>query len=42
MLGLIHPAGEAEPLFYTARLITFMLIAMGIVLKNRPDRREPH
>ena len=38
MLGLIRPADEAEPLFYTARFITFMLIVVGIVLKNRPGR----
>ena len=41
MLGLVHPADEAEPLFYTARFITFMLIVVGIVLKNRPDRGKP-
>ena len=38
ILGLVHPTDEAEPLFYTARFITFMLIVIGIVLKNRPDR----
>ncbi len=41
MLGLGHPADEAEPLFYMARFVTFMLIVIGIVLKNRPDRRKP-
>jgi hypothetical protein len=38
VLGLVHPSDEAEPLFYMARLATFMLIAAGIALKNRPDR----
>lgn len=36
VLGLVHPTDEAEPLFYMARLTTFILIAVGIVLKNRP------
>jgi uncharacterized membrane protein HdeD (DUF308 family) len=38
ILGLIHPTDETEPLFYAARFITFMLIAVGIILKNRPER----
>jgi uncharacterized membrane protein HdeD (DUF308 family) len=38
VLGLVHPTDEAEPLFYTARFATFLLIVVGIVLKNRPDR----
>ena len=38
---MFHPDDEAEPLFYTARFITFMLIVVGIVLKNRPDRGKP-
>jgi uncharacterized membrane protein HdeD (DUF308 family) len=38
MLGLVHPSDEAEPLFYMGRLTTFALIAVGIGLKNRPDR----
>jgi hypothetical protein len=42
LLGAIHPADETEPLFYTARFITFMLIVVGIFLKNRPDRRKDH
>jgi hypothetical protein len=37
-LGLVHPSDETEPLFYLARLATFMLIAAGIVLKNRPTK----
>ena len=36
VLGLVHPTDEAEPLFYTARFVTFTLIIVGIVLKNRP------
>lgn len=35
ILGLFHPADEAEPLFYTARFIAFLLIVVGIVIKNR-------
>ncbi len=38
VLGLIHPTSEAEPLFFMARLATFALIAVGIVLKNRPGK----
>ena len=37
-LGMLHPGDETEPLFYMARFVTFVLIAAGIVLKNRPDR----
>jgi hypothetical protein len=38
VLALVHPSDEAEPLFYMCRFATFALIAVGIVLKNRPDR----
>jgi hypothetical protein len=38
MLGLGHPSDEAETLFYLGRFATFALIAVGIVLKNRPNR----
>lgn len=38
MLGMVHPSEETEPLFYMGRLATFALIAVGIILKNRPDR----
>jgi uncharacterized membrane protein HdeD (DUF308 family) len=38
VLGLAHPTDETEPLFYMARFVTFALIAVGIVLKNRPGR----
>lgn len=39
-LGLSHVSDENEPLFYLARLITFALIIVAIVNKNRPGR--PH
>jgi hypothetical protein len=29
---------EAEPLFYLARLVTFGLIIVAIIQKNRPGR----
>lgn len=35
-LGIAHVSEEAEPLFYLARLITFALIIVGIIVKNRP------
>ena len=38
LLGVLHPSGETEPLFYMGRFATFALIAAGIVLKNRPNR----
>jgi uncharacterized membrane protein HdeD (DUF308 family) len=41
ILGLVHPSDEAEPLLYMARFATFALIAVGIVLKNRPGRSRP-
>jgi Family of unknown function (DUF5985) len=40
MLGLVHPSDETEPLFYMGRFATFALIAVGIVLKNRPNRSK--
>jgi hypothetical protein len=39
LLGLTNVTGEEEPLFYLARLLTFVLIIVGIVQKNR--RRQP-
>lgn len=41
VLGLTEISDEAEPLFYSARLVTFGLIIVAIVLKNRlgQDRR---
>lgn len=37
VLGCIQVSAEAEPLFYLARLVTFGLIIVGIVQKNRPS-----
>ncbi len=39
VLGLHGPTGEMEPLYYVARLVTFLLILAAIVLKNR--RKPP-
>jgi hypothetical protein len=36
-LGLMHVNGETEPLFYLGRLVSFGLIIVAIVQKNRPD-----
>jgi len=41
VLGMSHPSDEAEPLFYLARLIMFVLIIVAIVQKNRPSRHGP-
>lgn len=38
VLGLSQVSDETEPLFYLARLVTFALIIIGIVQKNRPRR----
>jgi hypothetical protein len=35
-LGLTRPSDETEPLFYLARLVTFALIIVAIIQKNRP------
>jgi hypothetical protein len=40
VLGLAHVPDETEPFYYVPRLITFGLIILAIVLKNRP-RRQP-
>jgi hypothetical protein len=34
-----HTADEAEPLYYLPRLIAFSLIALAVILKNRPSGR---
>ena len=39
VLGLGHVSNEAEPLFYLARLVTFGLIILAIIQKNRPGKR---
>jgi hypothetical protein len=36
-LGLVHINSEMEPFFYLGRLVSFGLIIMAIVQKNRPD-----
>lgn len=38
VLGLWRVAEETEPLIYLARLVTFGLIIVAIVQKNRPTR----
>lgn len=40
MLALRHMSDETEPLYYSARLVTFGLIIVAIVLKNRSTRRD--
>ena len=37
--GLSPVSDEREPLVFVPRLITFALIILAIVLKNRPSRR---
>ena len=39
VLGLFPISDEAAPLFYLARLVTFALIIIAIVQKNRPGKR---
>ena len=38
LAGMDQVEGEAEPLFYVARLISFALIIVAIAQKNRPAR----
>ena len=38
LLGLTNVSAEQEPLFYLARLVTFGLIIIAIVQKNRPKQ----
>jgi hypothetical protein len=38
LLGLSRVPDEAEPLVYVARLITFGLIIVAIINKNRPGK----
>jgi uncharacterized membrane protein HdeD (DUF308 family) len=37
-LGFVQVANDAEPAVYLSRLVTFGLIVIAIVQKNRPDR----
>jgi uncharacterized protein DUF5985 len=39
ILGLTRISDEMEPLFYIPRLVTFALIIVAIVQKNRPETR---
>jgi drug/metabolite transporter superfamily protein YnfA len=36
LLGVIRPASEFRPFLYLLRLAAFLLILVGIALKNRP------
>ncbi len=38
LLGVTNVSAEHEPLFYLARLVTFGLIIVAIVQKNRPSQ----
>jgi hypothetical protein len=38
-LGLLSPTEEARPYVYGLRLVAFLLIISGIVVKNRRRRR---
>jgi uncharacterized membrane protein HdeD (DUF308 family) len=41
VLGLDHISNETEPLYFIPRLVTFGLIIVAIVQKNRPGSRGP-
>jgi hypothetical protein len=41
LLGLSRISNEIEPMFYLARLVTFALIIIAIIQKNRPSGRRP-
>jgi uncharacterized membrane protein HdeD (DUF308 family) len=38
-LAFEHAADETEPLYYLPRLVAFSLIALAVILKNRPRGR---
>jgi uncharacterized membrane protein HdeD (DUF308 family) len=38
ILGVSHLSEETQPLIYLARLVTFCLIIIAIIRKNRPGR----
>lgn len=40
VLGFAHMSNEAEPFAYVPRLVTFVLIIVAIVLKNRPRKQH--
>ena len=39
VLGVLSPTEEARPYVYGLRLVAFLLIISGIVVKNRSHRR---
>jgi hypothetical protein len=39
VLALIQVSDETEPLYYLTRLVTFGLIILAIIQKNRPTRQ---
>lgn len=39
-LAITQPSQETEPLYFVARLITFGLIIIAVIAKNRPARRQ--
>jgi hypothetical protein len=38
-LAFEQASDETEPLYYLPRLVAFSLIALAVILKNRPGRR---
>lgn len=40
VIGISATSDETEPLFYIARLVSFSLIIVAILLKNRPQNRS--
>jgi hypothetical protein len=36
VLSMVQPSGDSEPIAYLPRLVTFGLIVIAIVQKNRP------
>ncbi len=37
-LGIVQVSNEADPLVYLSRLVTFGLIVIAIIQKNRPNQ----
>lgn len=37
-LGIVQISNDAEPVVYLSRLVTFSLIVIAIIQKNRPNR----
>jgi uncharacterized membrane protein HdeD (DUF308 family) len=40
MLGLFHTSDENEPIFYLVRLLSFVLILIAIIDKNRSTKSQ--